>query len=74
MRTWTAEPWRYPGARGARQRTPDLRPILQELVDQPGWQAGGHVLLLVEGFGQRRARAFLGAGEDAPTLVVEFAP
>jgi len=44
------------------------------VLDQPGWQAGNHVLLLVEGFGQRRARSFLGSGEDAPTLVVGFQP
>jgi hypothetical protein len=69
---WKAPIWRYPGARGARQTTPDLSPLLQELVDRPGWQPGNHALLLFEGFGQRRAQAFQKGDRYEPTLVVEY--
>lgn len=72
--TWTPEAWRYAGARGERQRSPDLKAVIQEVVDRPGWRAGSRVLLLVEGFGQRRARAFTHGGVDEPVLVVEVAP
>eukprot|EP00668_Euglena_longa_P018597 GGOE01023187.1.p2 GENE.GGOE01023187.1~~GGOE01023187.1.p2 ORF type:complete len:148 (-),score=21.82 GGOE01023187.1:297-740(-) len=36
--------------------TPNLQPLLQEVVNQPGWHAGGHLLLfLLPNFGRRRA-------------------
>jgi glucose/arabinose dehydrogenase len=69
---WKAAIWRYAGARGARQTTPDLSPLLQELVNRPGWQSGNHALLLFEGFGQRRAQAFQKGDWYEPTLVVEY--
>jgi glucose/arabinose dehydrogenase len=69
---WKVAIWRYPGARGARQTTTDLSPLLQELVDRPGWQSGNHVLLLFEGFGQRRAQAFQKGDHYEPTLLVEY--
>ena len=69
---WKPGIWRYAGARGARQATPDLSPLLQELVDRPGWQSGNHALLLFEGFGQRRAQAFQKGDHYEPTLVVEY--
>jgi hypothetical protein len=69
---WKAAIWRYAGARGARQTTPDLSPLLQELVNRPGWQSGNHALLLFEGFGQRRAQAFQKGDRYEPTLVVEY--
>ena len=69
---WRPEPWLYPGACGALQRTSDLSAILQEVVDRPGWQAGNDVLLLIDGFGQRRPRAFRNGELDQPYLVVDY--
>ena len=70
--TWLPAPWQYPGARGARQRSVDLAPLIEELTQRPGWSAGNHAVLFVEGFGQRRARAFHGTGAEAPALIVEY--
>jgi len=69
---WQVPSWDHVGARGARQRTPDLSQLLQEIVDRPGWQAGSHVLFLIEGSGRRRTRAFTGPDFEAAQLTVEF--
>ncbi|MCP3919711.1 MAG: PKD domain-containing protein [bacterium] len=69
---WSPGPWLYPEARGIHQRTSDLREVLQEIVDRPGWQAGGAVLLLVDGTGTRVAESLEGSSAGAPRLVVEY--
>lgn len=57
---------------GARWRTPDLAPIVQEIVDQPEWQVGAPLVLLVEGSGRRTAKAFDGDAAAAPLLTIEL--
>jgi hypothetical protein len=68
--TWVPAPWPTAGARGADQRTTDLAPVLQQVVDRPGWSAGGALVLVVSGSGARVAEAFEGTG--APVLHIEF--
>lgn len=66
---WTAE------AAGPEQQTPDLEPILQEIVDRPGWAADNALVLLVEpvlGMGTRRAHSYDGRPLLAPVLVVDY--
>jgi tartrate-resistant acid phosphatase type 5 len=58
---------------GRRWRTPDLAPIVQELVNRPGWQTGQAMVFLVEGSGQRIAASFDGSPENAPRLHIEIA-
>ncbi len=57
---------------GAHWRSPDLAPIIQEIVDRPGWQPGNPLVLLVEGSGRRTAKAFDGDPTAAPQLTVEL--
>jgi len=54
-------------------RTPNLAPIVQELVNRPGWQAGQAMVFLVEGSGRRTAASFDGSPEHAPRLHIEIA-
>jgi hypothetical protein len=58
---------------GWRWRSPDLAPIVQEIVDRPGWQPGQSIVLLVEGNGWRTAESFDGDPSSAPLLHVEIA-
>jgi hypothetical protein len=44
---WDVAPWIYPLAAGARQRSPDLAPLLQELVDRPGFRRGNAIVLVL---------------------------
>ncbi len=69
---WNVPAW-INGTSGAAQRTPDLAPLLQELVDLPGWRSDSPVVLIVDqGTGQRVAESFDGDPTDAPRLVVNF--
>lgn len=57
---------------GWRWRSPDLTPIVQEIVNRPGWQAGQAMVFLVEGSGRRTAESFDGSPEHAPRLHIEI--
>ncbi|MEM7205823.1 MAG: PKD domain-containing protein, partial [Planctomycetota bacterium] len=69
---WAPGPWAYERAAGARQRTPNLAPIVQELVDRPDWSNPGTILLLIEGVGDRVAEAFDGVPSRSPELVIKY--
>jgi Bacterial Ig domain len=68
--TWVPATWPAVGARGADQRTTDLAPVLQQVVDRPGWSAGGALALIVTGSGSRVAESF--EGTFAPVLHIEY--
>ena len=68
---WERLPDRY--VAGATQRTPDLAPIVQEIVDQEGWNPGQAMAFIVDGYGQRPAVAYDGDPALAPLLHIEYA-
>lgn len=68
---WSPAPWERNEA-GPRQRTPELKAIIQEIVDQPGWQSGAPMVLLITGAGLRSAASFDGQRRDAPLMHIEF--
>jgi phosphatidylinositol-3-phosphatase len=64
---------------GAKVQTPELAPILQEVVNRPGWAAGNALGIVVSGAGHRTACAWDGvasasqcAAGGAPKLVVTY--
>jgi hypothetical protein len=63
---WTA------GAAGEAQRTPDLAPVVQEVVSRPGWASDNALAFLVTGSGHRTAVAYDGSAAKAPLLHVEY--
>lgn len=72
--TWAPAPWAVVGEVGANQRTPDISPVVREIVALPGWTAGGSMVFLITGSGKRVAEAFNGDPSRAPLLHVEFEP
>ncbi len=54
--------WDQAGVCGLQQRSPDVAPIVQEIVTQPGWQSGEALHLLISGSGRRVAKSFEGGG------------
>lgn len=62
-------PWKVVGER---QRTPDLGPLLQEIVQRPGWQSGNSLALIISGAGQRVAKSADGDAASAPRLLIEY--
>lgn len=52
-------------------KTPELKTIIQEIVNQAGWAAGNSLSLLVNGSGARRAESYNGDAARAPRLVIK---
>jgi hypothetical protein len=71
---WVPPAWPTAGARGLDQRTPDLAPVLQEIVGRPGWVSGNALALVVTGSGTRTASATERGFAKAPVLHLEFLP
>jgi hypothetical protein len=69
---WTPAAWTTVGARGADQQTPDLAPVLQQIVSRPGWASGNAVVLVVTGTGTRTASASERGPAKTPVLHVEW--
>jgi hypothetical protein len=67
---WSAPAWPTVGTAGADQRTPDLRAVLQEVVNRSGWSSGNALVLLITGSGRRTAESFEGGAP--PVLHVEY--
>ena len=53
-------------------KTPNLRPIVQEIVGQQGWQAGNDLAFFIDGTGRRNFHSYDGDKELAPRLVVVY--
>ena len=69
---WTPAAWTTIGAIGAAQRTPDLAPVIQEIVGRPGWASGNSLVIIVTGTGKRVAVAYNGEAAGAPLLHIEY--
>jgi hypothetical protein len=69
---WAPPAWAVVSEAAAGQRTPELKSVIQEIVDRPGWASGHALAIVVTGSGHRTARAFEGKAEGAALLHVEF--
>ncbi len=70
---WSPPDWGIVGERGTKQRTPDLKAILQEIVNRNGFDENSAVAFVISGSGtnKRVAESYEGAqGHGSP----EFAP
>jgi phospholipase C len=69
---WAPPSWTTVGAAGPEQRTPNLAPIIQEIVNRPGWSSGNPLVITISGSGKRVAESYNGDQAAAPLLHVEF--
>jgi len=70
--SWSPPVWTTVGQAGPDQRTPDLMPIVQEIVDRPGWASGNSLVVIISGTGERVAESYEGDSAGAPLLHVEY--
>lgn len=70
--SWSPNTWSMAGEAGPDQQTPDLKTVVQEILDRPGWTAGNSIVFLIEGNGTRTAESFDGSDNGAPRLVLEY--
>ena len=68
---WSPIGWTK-GASGVDQRTPNLRLVIQEIVNRPGWSGGNSLALIVTGSGKRVAESYNGESDEAPLLHIEY--
>lgn len=52
--------------------TPSLTPIIQELVNRPGWVSGNALMIIVTGEGSRQVESVNGDSDGAARLIVTF--
>jgi len=70
---WNNVPeWNSVGASGVDQQTPNLREIVQEIIDVPNWQPFNSMSFFITGSGKRTAESFNGSQSDAPRLVINY--
>ncbi len=69
---WEPAAWTRTRDAGPAQQTPDISPIIQEIVSRPGWASGNALVLIVTGSGKRTAEAYDGVPSAAPLLHVEY--
>ncbi len=70
--SWSPAPWTKDGEAGRDQRTPNLAPVVQEIVNRPGWSSGNALAIIVTGTGKRVADSYDGDRRGAPTLHVDY--
>jgi hypothetical protein len=70
--TWDPAPWTALGESGPDQRTPNLAPLLQEIIQRPDWVRGNSMALIITGTGRRTAVSYDGNACGAPLLHIEY--
>lgn len=70
--TWEPPAWNTVGERGVDQQTPDLKTIVQSIVDRTGWDKKNGMTFIIEGTGSRVAKAYDWDDDDAPSIHIEF--
>lgn len=66
--------WSTVGQNGADQRSTNLAPLVQQLIDRAGWTSGNSMVFTLQGTGLREAESFDGLPAGAAKLIVEFIP
>ena len=69
---WSPKAWSTIGESGIDQRTPNIAPIIQEIVDRPGWNQGNSLAVIISGTGKREAQSYDSNPDAAPSLHVEY--
>lgn len=73
MVNWDNVPaWNIVGEASNAQRTPDLKDIVQEIINQQAWQSLNAMTFIITGNGSRAAESFNGSSSKAARLVIEY--
>ncbi len=70
--SWNVPVW-IDKERTSKQQTPDLKEIVQEVVNRSGWQSGNSLVIILQNLtGKRSAYTFDNNPAQAPELVIRF--
>lgn len=70
--SWSPAAWNTVGQEGPDQRTPDISPVIQEIVNRLGWSSGNSLAVIMTGTGKRVAASYEGNPAGAPLLHVKY--
>jgi hypothetical protein len=66
---WQIPPW---DSVGERHQSPDLSPLVQQLVNRQGWNSAQSMVFMMNGDGRRIADSYDGKPSAAPRLQIEY--
>lgn len=69
---WNPSSWSSVGASGTAQRTPDVKSLVQYVVNKSNWNSGNSMMFYISGTGERTAESYDGSSAGAPKLVVTY--
>ena len=77
---WMPPAWASSGLTGLDQRTPEIKTLLQKIVDGPQWEQGNSCVFMIEGTGasltnqdaKRVVDSYEGSSSNPPTLVYTY--
>jgi hypothetical protein len=70
--SWTPANWTTIGATGSAQLTPDIKTIIQEIINNTAWNTGNPITIFLSGTGTRTAYAFEGSAAKAALLTISY--
>jgi hypothetical protein len=71
--SWSQIPkWLKRHEQGSLQKSANLKSIVEELVNQDGWQRGNAMVFIINGQGKRVAESYEGSHSGAATLHIEY--
>jgi acid phosphatase type 7 len=72
--TWSPAAWSSIGQASIDQQTPDIKNIVQEIVDRGGWNSGNALGVIITGTGKRTASSYEKSPQSAPVIKVTYTP
>jgi predicted metal-dependent phosphoesterase TrpH len=70
--SWSPSGWSSAGASGTLQTTPELKSIIQEIINRSGWASGNSMAFIISGTGTRTAVAFETSPAGSAMLHIEW--
>jgi len=70
--SWNPVAWNVVDERGVKQQSSDLSTIVQELIDQTGWNIDQSMVFILTGSGKRTAESYDGNAQGSATLHIEY--
>jgi hypothetical protein len=78
---WDDIPWWDAAEQGADTTSPEIKTVIQEVIDRDGWSSGNAIVIFWEDFenrtgnyndARRRAYSYDGSADDAPLIHIEY--
>ena len=70
--SWNPSKWSSAGSSGASQKSPDLKAIVQEVINSAAWNSGNSMVFIITGTGTRTAESYEGAPAKAALLTIAY--